>query len=102
MTECTPRRAGVVAPQIDRNRCEAKADCVSVCPYGVFAIQDLQPGDRSALSFRGRIKAWAHGGRQAYVVQPENCHACRLCLSACPENAIALAPWKPPRVISES
>ena len=82
--------AGRVVPVIDRNRCEAKAGCVAVCPFQVFEIQTLQPADRASLSFRGRIKAWAHGGRQAYVVQPDACRACGLCLQACPEDAIRL------------
>ena len=84
--------AGRLAPVIDRNRCEAKAGCVQVCPFGVFEIRPLEPPDRAALSFKGRIKAWAHGNRQAYVVRPDHCQACRLCVEACPEAAIVLMP----------
>ena len=86
---------GRVAPVIDRNRCEAKAGCVQVCPFGVFEIRSLEPSDRATLSFVGRIKAWAHGNRQAYVVRPDGCHACRLCVEACPEGAIRLMPRPP-------
>ena len=85
-------QAGRLAPVIDRNRCEAKGGCVQVCPFGVFEIRLLEPSDRTALSLRGRIKAWAHGNRQAYVVRPDECHACRLCVEACPEAAIRLMP----------
>ncbi len=42
--------SGQVAPFVDRNRCEGKADCVRVCPYGVFQIRKLTPEDRSSLS----------------------------------------------------
>lgn len=91
-TDCKGE-AGRVAPVINRNRCEAKASCVAVCPFNVFEIRDLAPSDRAGLSFVGRIKAWAHGNRQAYVVQPDRCHACQLCLAACPEDAIHLAPY---------
>jgi NAD-dependent dihydropyrimidine dehydrogenase PreA subunit len=83
---------GRVAPSIDRNRCEAEAKCVEVCPFGVFEIRPLQPADREGLSLVGRIKAWAHGHRQAYVVRPTDCHACQLCVKACPEDAIRLVP----------
>ena len=83
---------GVVAPVVDRNRCEAKEDCVHVCPYDVFEMRELSREDRSEMSMVGRFKAWAHGNRQAFVVQPDQCHACQLCVDACPENAIRLAP----------
>lgn len=83
---------GKLAPVVDRNRCEGKADCVRVCPFGVFEIRTLAPEDRAALSLLGRLKAWAHGGRQSYVANPGSCHACRLCVAACPEDALALRP----------
>jgi len=82
---------GKVVPVVDRNRCEAKADCVEVCPYHVFEVRDLAAADRAGLSFVGRLKAWAHGNRQAYVARPGDCHACQLCIEACPEDALRLA-----------
>ena len=85
---------GRVAPVVDRNRCEAKEDCVRVCPYDVFEIRTLAPEDRAALSWLGWFKALAHGNRQAYVVRPEACHACQLCIDACPEDALRLAPLR--------
>jgi len=85
--------AGRVAPVIDRNRCEAKAGCVAVCPHAVFEIRALAAADRAALSLRGRLKAWGHGHRQAYVVRAADCHACRACIDACPEDAIRLLPY---------
>jgi len=81
-----------VLPVVDRNRCEAKGACVSVCPYNVFEIRPLGAADRAALSLPGRLKAWAHGNRQAHVARPEDCHACGKCIEACPENALRLAP----------
>ena len=84
---------GRVAPVDDRNRCEAKAACVAVCPFDVFEIRPLESPDRDALSLLGRLKAWAHGGRQAYVIRPADCHACQLCIQACPEDAIRLVPY---------
>jgi 4Fe-4S ferredoxin len=87
--------SGKVAPFVDRNRCEGKAECVRVCPYGVFQIRKLAPEDRSPLSATGKLKAWMHGWKQAYVVDPANCHACRRCVDACPEDALELRPWRP-------
>ena len=86
--------AGRVAPVVDRNRCEAKADCVRVCPFDVFEIRGLTPADRSSLSMAGKLKAWAHGNRQAFVVRADDCHACQLCIAACPEQALHLAPYR--------
>ena len=83
---------GKVAPTVDRNRCEAKGDCLRVCPYDVFEIRPLSKAERSTLSVLGKLKAWSHGNEQAFVVRPEACHACQLCVEACPENALQLAP----------
>ena len=92
MSEDCKGTPGKVVPVVDRNRCEAKADCVEVCPYHVFEVRDLAAADRAGLSFVGRLKAWAHGNRQAYVVRPGDCHACQRCIPACPEDAIRLVP----------
>jgi 4Fe-4S ferredoxin len=82
--------AGVMTPVIDRNRCEGKEDCVRVCPYGVFEMGRLSADDRRGLSFVGRLKAFAHRGRQAFAVHADACHGFGLCVTACPEKAIAL------------
>ena len=84
--------SGRVAPVVDRNRCEGKEDCVVVCPYNVFEIGTLSKSDRSGLTVLGKLKAWAHGNRQAFVVNPGACHACKLCVDICPENALTLRP----------
>jgi NAD-dependent dihydropyrimidine dehydrogenase PreA subunit len=86
---CRPE-AGRWVPVIDRNRCEAKADCVAACPYDVFAIQPLGEAERAKLSLIGRLKAFAHGGKQAFAVRAADCHGCGKCVTACPEKAIKL------------
>ena len=91
-TECQGE-PGRVAPVVDRNRCEAKGDCVRVCPYDVFEIRPLEAADRAALSLIGKLKAFVHGNKQAYVVRPGDCHACQLCVAACPEHALTLAAY---------
>lgn len=84
--------AGTIRPVIDAGRCEAKAACVVACPYDVFEIRVLTTQERSALPLLGRLKAWAHGNRRAFAVRAQACHACGLCVKACPEQAIALQP----------
>jgi 4Fe-4S ferredoxin len=86
-----PGEPGQAAPVVDRNRCEAQGDCVRVCPYGVFEIRLLPVDERKRLSWRGKLKAWAHGYRQSFVARPDACHACKLCIDACPEQALSLA-----------
>jgi 4Fe-4S ferredoxin len=90
-TECSDC-PGRVIPVIDRNRCEGNSVCVKVCPYHVFELRTLVPEDRAKLALVGKLKSWVHGGRQAYAVGSENCHACALCVAACPEHAIRLIP----------
>jgi NAD-dependent dihydropyrimidine dehydrogenase PreA subunit len=85
------KEQGLLAPVIDRNSCEGKGDCVRVCPYDVFEMGTLTREQRSGLSFKGRVKAWAHGGKQAFAVRAPDCHGCGRCVEACPEDAITLA-----------
>lgn len=85
---------GRVAPVVDKNRCEAKEECVRVCPYDVFEMRKLTREDKAGMSLLGRLKSAAHGNRQAFVVNPDSCHACNLCVDACPEKAIKLAPFR--------
>jgi NAD-dependent dihydropyrimidine dehydrogenase PreA subunit len=87
-SEC--KESGLLVPVIDQNLCEGKADCVRVCPYSVFELGRLDESERAGLSRRGRVKAFFHGYRQAFVTRPEACHACGLCARACPEKAIRL------------
>ena len=77
-------------PVIDRNRCEGKAACVSVCPESVFIVGTLPKEQREGLSFRGRIKGLAHGWQQALLAHPDACMACGLCVKSCPEKALTL------------
>jgi NAD-dependent dihydropyrimidine dehydrogenase PreA subunit len=87
--ECRPEAGGWV-PRIDRNRCEGKNDCVIVCPYDVFELRRLTADERNALSLRSKVKLFVHGGKQAFAIRAAECHACGLCVSACPERAITL------------
>lgn len=91
MSEPSCKQSGVVAPVIDRTRCEGKEDCVRVCPYNVFEMGKLDEATRSALPTFARVKAFFHGYRQAMVRDADACHACGLCVQACPERAIRLA-----------
>lgn len=83
--------AGKFKPVIDRNRCEGKEDCVAVCPYQVFTMGTLQAEDRRHLTLGGKLKGFVHRWHQAFATNAKECHACGLCVTACPEKAITLA-----------
>ena len=84
------QESGVFIPVINRNRCEGKEDCVQVCPYSVFEMRRLGEEEKRSMPFGARLKAWVHGNRQAFAVRASDCHACGLCVAACPERAIKL------------
>jgi NAD-dependent dihydropyrimidine dehydrogenase PreA subunit len=87
------KEPGKVQPVIDRKKCEGKEDCLRVCPVGVFEIRVLNEDERQALPlFPYRLKAWAHGYKQAFATKASACENCGLCVTACPEKAIKLQP----------
>ncbi|WP_437687002.1 4Fe-4S binding protein [Sorangium sp. So ce176] len=81
---------GAFRPVVDRNRCEAKGDCVEVCPYRVFEVARIAQADFNALSLRGKLKSLVHGRKTAMTPNAALCQACGLCVVACPEEAIEL------------
>lgn len=81
---------GQFVPRVDRTRCEGKADCVAVCPYGVFRVERIDEDEYRSLSRLVRLKLWVHGKQTAYTPGADACRACGLCVVACPEKAITL------------
>jgi 4Fe-4S ferredoxin len=93
MDEAT-NHAGAVMPVVDKNRCEGKNDCVTVCPEDVFEVRKIDDADFAGLSFLGKLKSRAHGRMTAYTPNAEACKSCGLCVTACPESAIRLVARK--------
>jgi NAD-dependent dihydropyrimidine dehydrogenase PreA subunit len=81
---------GKVIPIINRNKCEGKADCLEVCPYDVFELRLLTHSEKQQLSRFGRFKLRVHGGKQAFVINADQCQGCSYCIKSCPEKAITL------------
>jgi NAD-dependent dihydropyrimidine dehydrogenase PreA subunit len=73
---------------VDPRRCEAKLDCIRVCPEHVFAMRTPAPGQPWYIALKVRI----HGGKQAAVVNEAACTACMKCVDVCPEGAIQVVP----------
>lgn len=82
---------GAFAPVVDRSKCEGKADCVAVCPFGVFEVRRIDDADFANLGVLAKMKSIAHGRKTAYTPNAAACEACGHCVAACPEKAIKLA-----------
>jgi NAD-dependent dihydropyrimidine dehydrogenase PreA subunit len=91
-TECK-HEAGYLVPQINQNKCEGAGDCLEVCPYNVFEMRKLTKEEKNQLPLPTRIKLFVHGGKQAFAIRRQDCHACGLCVQACPEKAIKLVKY---------
>ena len=81
---------GVYRPEVNRAKCEAKAECVAVCPYNVFEVRKIDDESWRALPLLAKVKVFAHGKKSAYAVRADRCRACGKCVTACPEQAITL------------
>jgi len=87
--KCKPN-SGILKPVVNLNKCEGKGPCIAVCPFDVFEMRAICDDDYRQLSLMGRIKTKVHGRDKAFVINPDLCHSCGLCVSACPEKAIKL------------
>jgi NAD-dependent dihydropyrimidine dehydrogenase PreA subunit len=83
-------------PVVDHGRCEAKRECVNVCPYDVFELRRIDPADFAALGLLGKLRNSAHRRMTAYPVRADQCQECGKCVTACPEGAITLRPVPQP------
>jgi len=83
-------QGGLYVPVVNRSKCEAKQECVQVCPYNVFEVRPIERGDFAELGLVGKLRSLAHGRKTAYTPRADACRACGLCVVACPEKAITL------------
>jgi len=82
--------AGKLRPMVDPAKCEAKADCVAVCPVAVFRVERIRPEVFRRLPATAKLKVWVHGMSTAETPNADACLGCGLCISACPERAVRL------------
>jgi len=81
---------GVIRPMVNPAKCEAKGDCVEVCPFDVFQIERIDPEVYRSLPRFSKFKVFVHGMKTAITPNANACEGCGLCVSACPERAIQL------------
>jgi 4Fe-4S ferredoxin len=55
-----------------------------------LVIRTVSPAEKANFRLRGKLKLFVHGGKQAFVLDPDACRGCGLCVKACPEKAIKL------------
>ena len=56
-------------PVVNHGRCEAKSDCVAVCPFDVFVVRRFDDADWKPLSPFAKLMVWAHRKQTAYAVR---------------------------------
>lgn len=78
-----------LVPIVNLNNCSGKGDCIIACPYNVFDTRPISEDEKKGLSLKGKIKTFFKRNK-AYVINPDSCHSCGLCVQVCPENAIKL------------
>jgi heterodisulfide reductase subunit A len=61
--------------EVDRNKCRAHGECLSVCPEKAISMNGGVADDSKA------------------EVNPALCTGCGVCVPACPENAIEVCGW---------
>jgi 4Fe-4S ferredoxin len=86
---------GTFVPVVNLSKCEGKRDCTEVCPYDVFEVTRMADRDFAGLNMFGKVRSIAHQRQVAYPVRADACHACGLCVVACPEDAITLVAHSP-------
>lgn len=82
--------SGTFVPVVDHARCEAKGDCVQVCPYDIFYVTRIDDADYRTLPWIGKLRVRIHRMQTAYTPRGDRCRACGLCIVACPQRAIDL------------
>ncbi|MGH7439935.1 MAG: 4Fe-4S dicluster domain-containing protein [Polyangiaceae bacterium] len=89
-TDCGAK-PGEFEPVVDLSKCEAKGECVKVCPVNVFEVRRIDDADFAKLGVMAKVKSVAYGRKTAYAPKASSCEACGKCVEACPEKAIKLA-----------
>jgi 4Fe-4S ferredoxin len=89
-TSTCEEQPGRLMPVVDFNKCEAQGPCIMECPHDVFDLKAISQEQYEKLTFAGKLKTSFHGREKAHVIKPNQCHACGLCVTGCPEKAIKL------------
>lgn len=88
--EADPDYTRELAPVTTMNNERGLARARPLRQVDVLIVRKLTDAQKDTLSLPGRVKLWAHGGRQAHAEFADRCHGCGLCVTACPQKAISL------------
>ncbi len=77
-------------PVVDQSKCEAKGQCVAVCPENVFELRPRTSEEINGLTFMGKFKARIHNNIVGSPLHIDLCKSCGDCVVSCPEKAIRL------------
>jgi len=97
MTQWAKRGVAEKIPVVDMDKCTQCNKCATICPHAVIRPFLTSPGELKAApaSFDSRR---AQGGN-AYAglnfriqVSPLDCTGCEVCVTSCPDNALAMKP----------
>jgi NAD-dependent dihydropyrimidine dehydrogenase PreA subunit len=59
-------------------------------PTMFFEVRRIESADYKSLGLLAQIHVRLHGMQTAYTPRADQCHACGLCVVACPEDAIRI------------
>jgi NAD-dependent dihydropyrimidine dehydrogenase PreA subunit len=75
---------------IDINYCDGCGKCAANCPSNIFEMRELTENEYKSLNLEKKFWIWVKGRKKSFVINPEECIACKICETNCREKAIRI------------